>query len=311
MRASTLVLGAASVASVLGAPLEKRANYDPLPGGDVDILNYALILEYLEREFYSQGLRNYTEADFCEFAGNDGSRFYKNLQNIYEDEKTHVDFLKTALKTAAVPEPSFDFPSTTAQSFLALASVLEGVGVSAYLGAAAVIADKAYVPAAGSILTVEARHSAFVRQALGAKPFPKPFDTPLDFNQVHSLAIPFITGFAPGTPALPFKAFPKLDVGFVQGHDMVVFENAYAKAVAAGTLPQGSKVYAVFFSGLDIYYEEVVINGNDYVATNVPDGCEGQVYVVLSTADGVNAKVADENTVAGVGIVEVGDSNYH
>lgn len=48
-----------------------------------------------------------------------------------------------------------------------------------------------------------------------------------------------------------------------------------------------------------------------YVANEIPDGAEGQVYVVLSTADGTAAKVSDENTIAGVGIVEVGDASYH
>lgn len=87
MRASSIILAAASATAVLGAPLEKRANYDVLPGGDVSILNYALTLEYLERKFYEQGLKSFTEADFCQFAGEDGARFYNNLRTIYEDEK--------------------------------------------------------------------------------------------------------------------------------------------------------------------------------------------------------------------------------
>ncbi|KAJ0159147.1 hypothetical protein CTA2_10235, partial [Colletotrichum tanaceti] len=171
MRTSSIILAVASAASVLGAPLEKRANYDPLPGGDSTILNYALTLEYLERAFYAQGLKNFTEADFCEYAGEVGEKFYKNLRIIYEDEKTHVDFLKGALGTSAIPEPSFSFPVTDAESFLALAVILEGVGVSAYIGAAGVIAEKAYVPVAGSILAVEARHVSYVRAAVGRKPF--------------------------------------------------------------------------------------------------------------------------------------------
>lgn len=81
---------------------------------------------------------------------------------------------------------------------------------SSYLGAAASILEKKFLTAAGSILTVEARHSSFIRAHLHQSPFPQPFDTPLSFNQVFSLAATFITAFAPEDPPLPFKAFPKL-----------------------------------------------------------------------------------------------------
>lgn len=79
-----------------------------------------------------------------------------------------------------------------------------------YLGASASIIEKAYLTAAGSILTVEARHSAYLRDQLGQIPFPAPFDTPLGFNEVFSLAAMFIKSFAPGDAPLPFKAFPPL-----------------------------------------------------------------------------------------------------
>lgn len=225
--------------------------------------------------------------------------FYTNLETIAADEASHVAFLAGALGSGAVHEATYSFPSTTAESFVGLASVLEGVGVSAYLGAAAAIADKAYVPVAGAILTVEARHASYIRASLQQQgggdypsPYPKPYDTPLDFNQVFSLAAQFITGFAPGDPALPFTAFPSLAVApagaaaasrvqkrqqagsgysgqsddgeLVAGKSGLAFPGAYRNAQAAGLVTSESEpVYAVLFSGLDTYYAPVTVSGDD------------------------------------------------
>lgn len=242
--------------------------------------------------------------------------------------------MSTALGEKAIGEPTFSFPITDIHSFLGLSAVLEGVGVSAYLGAAPAIADKAYLTAAGSILTVEARHASYIRAAINQKPFPNPFDTPLDFNQVFSLAAQFVTAFAPGTD-LPFKAFPKLAVAtadaFQAGESEITFTGAYKNAAEADKAAADGKVYAVFYSGLQTYYAPVTVSGDDvsplscnysikklitwqytvtipganYSADKQPAPA-GQVYVILSTADGSKENPAsDDNTISGVGIVEV------
>lgn len=90
---------------------------------------------------------------------------------------------------------------------------------------------------------------------------------------------------------------------------------AFANAKSAGLI-QGADtpVFAVFFSGLDTYFVPVTSKGDDFYLSAVP-GADfamkgqlapaGQVYVVLSTADGVSTKVSDENTISGVVILEV------
>lgn len=112
-----------------------------------------------------------------------------------------------------------------------------------------------------------------MRAALGESPFPKPYDTPLDFAQVYSLAAQFITGFAPGSAALPFMALPPLSIRpsqypYTAGRSSVTFDNAYANAVAMGKVAMDTKVYAVFYSGLDTYYVPVYVSqGNKDVST--------------------------------------------
>lgn len=179
--------------------------------------------------------------------------------------------------------------------------------------------DKTYLTIAGSILTVESRHSSYIRAALKQSPFPKPFDTPLDFNAVYSLAAQFITGFAPGAAPLPFKAFPAIEVrasqyAYTAGSSSVTFTHAKGNAIKAGLIKDDTPVYAVFFSGLDTYYvpvRETSGNSRDFKLDHIP-GAEdgklapvGQVYVVLSTADGKTATIKDENTISGVGLLEV------
>lgn len=90
MRASVFVLALEAVYS-LASPVVKKANYDPLPGGDIDILNYALTLEYLERKYYREGLANYTEADFL--GAGFTQDFYKNFLVIRSDEEVRHQFL--------------------------------------------------------------------------------------------------------------------------------------------------------------------------------------------------------------------------
>ncbi|ROW01398.1 hypothetical protein VPNG_07579 [Cytospora leucostoma] len=315
----------AAISPSLAAPLSlealhDRVDFDPPPGGDVTILNYALTLEYLERKFWQDGLAKFNDESFLKAGFWKG--FYEELQEIYADEQDHVSFFSDFLGDAAIKEPTFSFPYSSARDFVSLASVLEGVGVSAYLGAAGAIADKTYLGAASSILTVEARHSSFLREALHTPIAGKPYDTPLDFKAVYSLAAQFITGVpGGGGPALPFSAFPPLTAvplngtgPVIAGSSGLLFKGAHKNALEVfRTHSIAVPVYATFYSGLDAYYIPVEVSGDDYKVDKIPGadyatpgqlGPVGQVYVVLSTANGTG-RAGDENVISGVAIVEV------
>ena len=73
---------------IASAPIEERdtvKDYNAPPGGDIDILNYALTLEYLERKFYTEGLANYTQTQFVDAGFPDP--FYANLKEVLLDEQ--------------------------------------------------------------------------------------------------------------------------------------------------------------------------------------------------------------------------------
>lgn len=77
----------------------------------------------------------------------------------------------------------------------AVARVVEAVGVGAYLGAAPLVKDPVLLTAAGSILTVEARHQTILNiLSKNGTAIPSAFDIALTPNEVLALASPFIDG---------------------------------------------------------------------------------------------------------------------
>jgi hypothetical protein len=159
-----------------------------LPKGDQKILNYALTLEYLEAAFYREAVdKGGLEGEVATFASVVG-----------QHEQAHVDALKQTLGAAAVKEPTFDFGGATGKDkFLATAQVLEDTGVAAYQGQGHLIKTPAVLAAAGSILAVEARHAAWVRDIRGGgkgfNPAPDAFEKAQDMETI--LAAVKDTGF--------------------------------------------------------------------------------------------------------------------
>ncbi|BFZ57857.1 hypothetical protein PYCC9005_004912 [Savitreella phatthalungensis] len=294
------------------APSKRQAATPPAGINDGTILNYALTLEHLENTFYRQGLARFSAADFT--AAGFPASFHRNLREIASDERSHVAFLTAGLQQAGalpVAECSYKFPYTDVRSFVTLSSVLEGVGVSAYLGAAQFIADPNYLTAAGSILTVESRHSAFIRGSLGQSPFPTPFDTPLDFNEVYTLAAPFITSCPPAnatvasSTALGLKAFPSLTVLASNPADAPAGSLCFAAPTSVALAPN-TPYYLHFLNMLmDLpvkAYMSAAVPG--VACANVPSVVKGQAYVILSATQN---PVTDNTVLAGPAIIEVND----
>jgi len=193
--AAGLAVGAAGL-SLTATPA--RASTDI----DVDILNFALNLEYLEGNFYSFATtgkalpKDLTDGSEPEGEVVGGSMvpfktttIQQYADNIHADERNHVKFLRAALgKNNYVAQPKVDLqnsfttlavaagliqqgqtfnPFADETSFLLGAYIFEDVGVTAYLGALSSITNGAYLTAAGGILAIEAYHAGTIRELLG------------------------------------------------------------------------------------------------------------------------------------------------
>jgi hypothetical protein len=178
--AAGAIYGAGAVAPFVSSALAQGG------GGDVEILNFALTLEYLEATFYQAkgkevGLKGQAKAYASQFG---------------EEEAEHVAALTAAIKQlggAPVAKPRFMFPVSDEKSFLNLASVLENTGVGAYNGAGPSLQSKAVLASAGSIVQVEARHAAAINLLIGQSPTPdQGFDRPLTKAEVLAKAGPLI-----------------------------------------------------------------------------------------------------------------------
>jgi hypothetical protein len=150
------ILGALAP-SALAYSSGDRPPVKPFGKGDIGVLNFALVLEYLESGFYNGA----TEAERRKpFLRNGLERTF--LRTTTRDEAEHVNFLKKALGKHAIKKPSFDYRGQNKEhaSFFTAAFAFENVGVHAYSGQAFNISTPAYLAAALSIVTIEARHAA-------------------------------------------------------------------------------------------------------------------------------------------------------
>ena len=190
-RQAFLVRGAVTAGAVYGlasvGPFVREALAQE-GGGDVEILNFALTLEYLEAAFYTQALKQ---------VGDLQGDVKSLATEIRDNETAHVDALKMTIQDLGgtpVKAPGVDFGDAFAnqKAFLELAQTFEDTGVSAYNGAAPAIESTDVLAAAGSIVQVEARHAAAIRLLNGQPISDGGFDKALEMQAVLDAVQPFV-----------------------------------------------------------------------------------------------------------------------
>ena len=162
-----------------------------LPQKVVDVLNFALTLEYLEAAFYDAGNKA---------SGLIPGKYKTVFRTIGQHENAHVKLLQGALGSAAVAAPGVDFTAggkygdvfSNFDTFLTLSQTFEDLGVAAYKGQAGNLAGTPVLTTALQIHSVEARHASEVRR-IGLKlGWDGAFDKPMSKSAVLAAATPFL-----------------------------------------------------------------------------------------------------------------------
>jgi hypothetical protein len=192
-RRRLLVLAIAGAGTALGPGIGRARAAAALAPSDVSILNYALVLEYLQASFYTEAER----------AGALTGATAEAARVVGATERAHVTAFRELLGSKAVERPLFDFQGTTEQPepFLKTAVAFEDLAVAAYKGQARRIRSRAVLTSALGIHTVEARHAAWMRYLNGNTPAVAAFDLPRTRSEIDGIvrSTGFITPRPRGT----------------------------------------------------------------------------------------------------------------
>jgi rubrerythrin len=191
-----LTLAGAGAIIVARAPGAGAAG---LSASDVDILNYALVLEYLQASFYTEAERS----------GALSGKTAEAARVIGATERAHVKAFRQLLQSQAVARPTFDFQGTTEQQqpFLKTAVAFEDLAVAAYKGQVTKLQSDAVLAAAVGIHSVEARHAAWMRELFGITPAVHAFDQPASRASINRIVAS--TNFIVATPQMKASKKPR------------------------------------------------------------------------------------------------------
>jgi hypothetical protein len=174
-RRHALLAAGGALAAVTAFGAADRLRAQPSSERDTRALGLLLLVERAEAAFYAAALEAGLTGELAAFA-----------EAVLAHEREHVAYLEGALGEDAGPEPVYDFAAVTADAdaFARAAARLEDVAVGAYNDQALHVTPGAFL-AAARIVSVEARHAAWIRSIRDGDPAPDAVDEPYDERRVR------------------------------------------------------------------------------------------------------------------------------
>lgn len=189
------LLGAGALTSALGLPALAAAAGEA--SSQTDLLNYALTLERLQADFFTE----------AEMVGVLEGREREAARVIGAVERAHVSALLQSLGSKAAPSPSFDFRGTTesTSSFLKTAVAFEDLASAAYAGVMPDLSNDV-VGVVAAVHTTESQHAGWIRTLAGTDPSPNAIEDLLTVKA--TLEIVGSTGFITTAPTTTASGRP-------------------------------------------------------------------------------------------------------
>ncbi|THX85162.1 hypothetical protein D6D05_02965 [Aureobasidium pullulans] len=234
-----------AVCQVSSSPIHQRR---ALSQNDIIGLQLAGYLENLELSLYTGGCEGFTDVEWI--AAGFPSTFQQDI---------------CAIAEACSYNLSYDSPT----SFVLLANQITSISLGFYLGSLNDFSP-ALQTVAASILSVEARHDAIVRNGMGASPFPTNLDVPLSSVWAYSLAQKYISSCP---RQLPIDLLPPLGFNGMSGSTPTEAGQALYLAI-------------VHANATDPSYQQVLTTGQGQGTAQLPEGLGGVVYAALTASSG-------------------------
>ncbi|KIW00828.1 uncharacterized protein PV09_07588 [Verruconis gallopava] len=262
---------------------------ESISSNTLDNIQALLFVEHLESSFFTAAAANFSNWDTSNALNDSGDI----IARIADQEQTHVRILQSmidAYDIAPIRPCNYSFPVNSWNDFIFVAQRLTTVGMSALIGLSGELAetDPGLVSSLSSILTVEARHDAFLLLEEQQIPNPQAFDTIIHMLWAQNFALQYvIPGSCPDGVPLPVLPMIQAAINSTQ-HAQEQADRRIDFSWDVSQMPfvvEAGRPLTAAWVGQDQEptYTNITIDGVGKGHTDIPSNITGQVFTAITS----------------------------